>query len=413
MFPSFNLDKIYQFLIIALAFLLPLTVFGANLVIVVICTLWLISGEYKSKFSQIFKNKLMLASIIFFCIHFVGLLWTEDLSWGLHIVHKMWYFIGLWPILYTLVRNNYIKHYIFAFLIAMFFSVICSYLIWFELIDSLESSMIQQLEAKFGIIINQFSVTPFMSSVSYNPILAFAIYLVLYEIIFNKNNSRLKTYCYSFFSIIMIINIFITNGRAGQIGFFVMIVLLVFQFFKNQNIKAFIVTLIIIPTIFFSSYQIIDNFKIRVNSAIDNVYSFSENKKNTSVGIRLSYLLNSLQIIKQNAIIGVGTGDFPTEYRKINQINTPSLPNSTNPHSMFTLVLVQLGLIGFFSMLSIFYYQIKFSYNSSSTLIRNAGTALPVLFFVVMFSDSYLLGHFTSLMFIFFSSFLYKDFENS
>ena len=28
----------------------------------------------------------------------------------------------------------------------------------------------------------------------------------------------------------------------------------------------------------------------------------------------------TLQIIKQNPIIGVGTGDFPTEYRKINQI---------------------------------------------------------------------------------------------
>ena len=186
---NFNLNQVFQYLLISLAFLAPLTVFGANLVIVVITLLWLLSGNYKSKFKQIFDSKLMIASIVFFSLHIVGLAWTSNIAWGLHIAHKMWYFIGLWPILYTLVRNNYIKHYIFAFLIAMFFSVICSYLIWFELIDSLESSMIQQLEAKFGIIINQFSVTPFMSSVSYNPILAFAIYLGLYEIIFNKNNS--------------------------------------------------------------------------------------------------------------------------------------------------------------------------------------------------------------------------------
>jgi O-antigen ligase len=43
MLGSFNLDKTYHFLLIALAFLLPLTVFGGNLVIVIICVLWIIS----------------------------------------------------------------------------------------------------------------------------------------------------------------------------------------------------------------------------------------------------------------------------------------------------------------------------------------------------------------------------------
>ena len=89
MSPHFNLDKTYQFLLIILAFLMPLTVFGANLIIVLICVLWLMSGNYKYKFQQIISNKLILASIIFFLLHLVGLIWTDDLSWGLHIVHKM------------------------------------------------------------------------------------------------------------------------------------------------------------------------------------------------------------------------------------------------------------------------------------------------------------------------------------
>ena len=83
MFKNLNLDKTFQFLLIILAFLMPLTVFGGNLIIVIICILWLFSGNYKSKFDQIINNKLMLASIVFFCLHVVGLLWTEDLAWGL------------------------------------------------------------------------------------------------------------------------------------------------------------------------------------------------------------------------------------------------------------------------------------------------------------------------------------------
>ena len=72
---------------------------------------------------------------------------------------------------------------------------------------------------------------------------------------------------------------------------------------------------------------------------------------------------------------------------------------------------MQLGLVGLFSMLSIFYYQIRLSFNSPTKIIRDAGVTLPLMFLVMMLSDSYLLGHYTTLMYIFFSSFLYKDFE--
>ena len=136
-------------------------------------------------------------------------------------------------------------------------------------------------------------------------------------------------------------------------------------------------------------------------------------KVSSSFGNRINFSLNSLQVFKQSPIIGVGTGDFPREYRKINEVNSPNLPNVTNPHNMYTLVLAQLGFIGLVSMLSIFYYQIKLSFNSSNKFIRDVGVTLPLMFLVLMLSDSYLLGHYTTLMYVFFSSFLYKDFDQS
>ena len=227
MFKNLNLDKTFQFLLIILAFLMPLTVFGGNLIIVIICILWLFSGNYKSKFDQIINNKLMLASIVFFCLHVVGLLWTEDLAWGQHIVHKMWYFIGLFPILYTIVRKDYISHYISAFILAISITEVCSYLVWFEVIEPFKNAT----------VINP---TPFMSHISYNPILAFAIYLVLHEIFFNKKITNLVFSLYSFFAISMTINMFITGGRAGQVVFFIMLAIIVFQILEKQRIKSFI-----------------------------------------------------------------------------------------------------------------------------------------------------------------------------
>lgn len=394
---SFNLDKTYQYLLISLAFFLPLTVFGGNVVVVLIVVLWLISGNYKNKLNEIFSNKLMIASIIFFSLHVIGLIWTEDLQWGLHIVHKMWYFLLLFPILFTIVKKKYIKYYITSFLLAITLTEVVSYLVWFEIIPPFKNAT----------VINP---TPFMSHVSYNPILAFAIYLVLNQTFFNSKLSKPLFLQYSFFAVTMSINMFITGGRGGQVMFFVMLTIFIFQFFSFQKVKALLAILILIPGIFFTAYQTSPLFEERVDLAMYNIINYSDNKS-SSVGLRITIALNSWSVMKENLLIGIGTGDFPNEYRKINQINTPQLPLTTNPHNMYTLIGMQLGLVGLISMFSIFYLQIKRSLVTSNKFIRDVGLVLPILFLVIMWSDSYLLGHYTTLLFVFFSSFIHKDFD--
>jgi len=402
MVKDFSLNKIYQILLIILAFLMPLTVFGANLIIVIICLIWLFSGDYKSKYSQIVSSKLLLASIFFFSLHVVGLLWTEDMAWGLHIVHKMWYFLLLLPALFTIVQKEYIKYYVSAFLLAITVTEISSYLVWFEIIEPFKNASVE-------------NPTPFMSHISYNPILAFAIYLVLHELFFNKKMTNLVFSLYSFFAISMSINMFITGGRGGQVAFFVMLSILIFQVLDKQRIKSLIIIFIVIPGIFLTAYQTSALFQSRVNLAVSEITQFSDTRHShdTSVGLRLNYSINSFDVSKKHPIIGVGTGDFRVEYSKINKINSPQLADTTNPHNMYVLILMQLGVVGLISMLSIFYYQIKLSYNSPNKFIRDVGVTLPIMFLVLMLSDSYLLGHYTTLMFVFFSSFLYKDFEKN
>ena len=89
MLERFDLDKTYQYLLIALAFFMPLTVVGANSVIVIIVLLWLCSGDYKSKYNDIIGSKLMIASIVFYILHIIGMFWTEDLEWGFHVLQRV------------------------------------------------------------------------------------------------------------------------------------------------------------------------------------------------------------------------------------------------------------------------------------------------------------------------------------
>jgi O-antigen ligase len=396
-FKNINLEKTYQFLLISLAFLMPMTVAGANTVIVIICFLWLFSGDYKAKYKQIIESKMLIASIIFFGLHVLGLIWTENIIWGLEITHKMWYFLLLFPVLHSIVNKDYVKYYIIAFLIAISITEIISYLVWFQIIEQFKNAFLAD-------------PTPFMSHISYNVILAFSIYLVCHELIFNKDISQKFFLWYGFLSIAMIINMFITQGRAGQVMFFAVLAILIFQFFDTKKLKALILILVIIPSVFITAYIVSPTFKDRSDGTILSITNL-EQYNMSSVGHRIVFAKNSWKLIKKNPFIGVGTGDFPDEYKKINQINTPSHPNVTNPHNMYTLVWSQLGLVGLLSMLSIMYYQVKLSFLESNKFYRDVGFALPILFLIIMFSDSYLLGHYTTLMYIFFSSFLYKRFD--
>jgi len=188
------------------------------------------------------------------------------------------------------------------------------------------------------------------------------------------------------------------------------LVFLIFQFFDKKRFKAMFFIAIFIPGVFLTAYISSSIFHKRVDDTMVN-FTQMEQYSGSSVGHRLTFAKNSWELIKNNPILGVGTGDFPDEYKKINQVNSPHFPNVTNPHNMYTLVFSQLGLFGLLSMLSIMYYQIKLSLLETNQFYRDVGFVLPILFLVIMWSDSYLLGHYTSLMYVFFSSFLYKRFD--
>ena len=129
----------------------------------------------------------------------------------------------------------------------------------------------------------------------------------------------------------------------------------------------------------------------------------------SSIGLRFIMFVNSWDMFQSSPIIGVGAGDFPDEYKKINKVNSPYAVDTVQPHNMYMLVLGQLGIIGLIFFLRMFYLQFKIAYASQNHRIHNIGIAIPILFLTIMWSDSYLLGHYTANLFILFSSFIYMN----
>ena len=390
---SSQIDRICQYCLIGSIFLLPLTVLGNNIFMWVTVLLWLFSGNYINKFQEVKANKLALAFIVFFLVHLLGLFWTEDLNWGFQMARKMLTFLLVLPIFITISKKENIKYYLMSFLIAIGISELLSYLVWFELIEPFGNATVM-------------NPTPVMGHISYNPFLAFAIYLVLHQLLFKESLSRSMRTIYTFFALSMTFNMFITGGRAGQIMFFASLGVLIFQYFRNSQVKATLVSAILISLIILGGYNYSSVFKTRINQVIYDLALFTTNP-NTSIGHRIIFTENTLDMIKSAPFIGVGTGDFPTEYNKVNIINSPAVKSTVQPHNQYLYILAQLGFLGLASFFWIFYVQFRIAATSENLFVHNVGFALPFLFLVIMISDTYLLGHFTSNLFILFSSFLY------
>ena len=399
MFNFFYLDKtdrIIQFLLISLGFFIPLSVFMGNLIMILIFFVFIFTGGINKKnLYSVFNNKVLLFSILFYFAHLSGLLWTENLEWGFKILKKMIDFLIFLPLLWLTMRKENTYFYIISFLIAIFITSSYSLLIYLEILPAFNNG-------------SHLDPTPFMSRISHGPFLAFAFYIEIKLLMSEKLklNSKLLL---ATLSTLTAFSLFSSYGRAGYVGFFIATSVLIIQQY-GLKIRNLLLVLGLCSVVFFLSYNSIFNFSNRVNETISSIKNYSPmNEAKTSLDERFAFARTTYSIIKDNFFFGVGTGDFPDEYVKYNSKTLWPTLTISQPHNMHLLIFAQLGIFGYVFFLLFFYYLYKESKEVGNFLIKDSGIFLVIYFFIISFSDSYLLGHFTTFLFIYFSSIIIKN----
>jgi len=382
---------INSYLLISLIFFIPISTSLSSVFAILIFLFWILSIDLDELREQL-RNPLIIAVLAYVSLFAIGLLWTDDLAWGLHQTEKQWKLLLLLPLMSTVVRVHY-RYYLASYLTSMLFSAILSFLLWLEIIN-------------FEGVSPQYPI-PFNTHISYNPLLALALYFIFHIILFRfRELSPRRLLLMITSAVVMTGSMFITTGRTGQLAFFVLLVILILQYFRRRITWGLVITSILIPLLILAAYQFGPGFKMRVDTGIRSFEGF-RSKPETSIAQRLTFAINSLELATDNFILGVGTGDFPSEYKKINEINSPAFMVTDDPHNHYLLVLTQFGIIGFLVFLSIFVVQIKMAWLSEDSL-KDYRYALPVFYLTIMTSGTYLLGQELSLCFAVSSAILYS-----
>lgn len=382
-------DKVFGGLVVVLAFVAPLSTAGIPIVSGLLIVAWLFMGNVRDDVKKMLHNPMAL-SVLFYClVQLIGLAWTSAKPVGGH----KFYLLLLIPIITSFFKREWIERILGIFIVAMAIAEITSYY-----------KIIMGWSTHGGGGASGY--TAFMTSISYAPFLALAICIVIVSLAEKKTSGK-QICVFGLLIMGMIVNLFTTGGRAGQLAFGMLSVLLVLYYLKG-HITKLILLLVCIPLIYWGAYTYNPAFQNRIDAAISDVKTFKMNES-TSVGARIRFTLNSWELIKEKPFWGHGTGSFAHEYARKNMELTPNSVPTVNPHNMYVLSLVQQGALGLIALMTLFVAQFYLFFVSEGAHYRVLMLILPVLFLIICFSDSYLLGVRTQALFVLMSGVLFSN----
>ena len=100
--------RINNYLLILLSFFISISIYITDVIIILLCLSWLLSGEFKKKISYIITNPIIYSCLLFFIYFFIRYLLGGNLIW--HNTIQKQSLILLLPILYTLnINKKYIE----------------------------------------------------------------------------------------------------------------------------------------------------------------------------------------------------------------------------------------------------------------------------------------------------------------
>lgn len=394
-----NYNLLFNRLLVALAFVIPLSIAGYNLILTALTLTWILEAKWKEKWAIIKTQPVFKAMFIYFLFVILSLLWTENLSSGMHYI-KQYYIYFLLPILYTSIDRSRIPQLFSAFLAAMIISEIISYLIYFDFMPF-------QLKASWSAA----DPSPFMMHTIYSIFLVFSIFLMLTRLAYEKR-TKFQVIIYLFFIISMMLNLFINSGRTGQFSLLLAMLVFVYLHYRLHWIKTVLVTFAMSGTIFIIAYFISPNFHNRTIETYNSLsHTFQQEEAfNDSTGLRFMMWQVASDIILKHPIIGVGIGDERDSYAQTLLIELPELHPYVNGfsdlHNTYLKIFVSTGIIGLSLFLWIFYTIYK-EIESSSELHITGGVLITLLL-QYMFIGNLPAAHLT-VLFVFITSIVLKN----
>lgn len=335
-------DTLAKWCAIPIGFTLPISTAADNILLYLALLALLLGGHYRHKLHAIRANPVAIATVLLVCGLLLGGLYGAA-SWGdaQHYWRKYAPLVSIILLIPLFVEKSSREYALIGFMLAMGLTLLLSCVIatgwfaeraWFQ--GTVDNAFVFKLHITQNVFMAFFAYMLALKAwqaVHWKPRLAFGLVALLaaYNVLF------------------------MVQGRTGYV---VLAVLLTYFCFRLLRWKGLLLAGLIGLGVASLGYFVSTNLHERVNLVVQEIAEWKPGHDTTSsAGLRMDYYTNSLKIIRDHPILGVGTGGFALAYaEKIK--GTQSAP-SNNPHNQYLLITVQLGLVGLLLLLYLFFQQ--------------------------------------------------------
>ena len=325
---------------IAIGFSVPIATALDNVLLLLVLLFWLLGGNYRRKLAQIKENPVAMAALLLFSLLIVGGFYGYgDGNDALNYLGKYVdiLFIALFIALFQeqQARNWAIT----AFMVAMGVTLFLSYVIKTGIFP--QGGLLQGLPSDPFV---------FKLHITQNLFMAFFAYALAVNARHAETSRQRITFGLA--SGLAAYNVlFMVQGRSGYLALAALFVYFCFDWLRWKGLAIALATGLVIVA---ASYAAHSGLQQRMNLVATEIAAWQpgQGSETSPSAVRMDYYTNSLAIIRDHPVFGVGTGGFEKAYAE--KIHNTAMAPSNNPHNQYLLIAAQLGVVGLTVLLCLF-----------------------------------------------------------
>lgn len=338
-----SVNSVLNWVVVVLAFSLPLYRAWVSLAAVLILFLWFFQDRLGDRVARLGHHRLTVAILFFLAVNLVSLLWSSDPANGFEYWRKYLYLL-LVPAVASSLRPVFAGRAFLAFIAGTLLSVAMMPVV-----------IIGDIHIRH---IHPGNPAATMSHLDYSMVLAVAALLILVHLATSTmNRGRRVSWIIGFGIVVggLLLNI----GRSGQLAFTATLVILVPYLLRRRPWPQRVAALILVGCSIAAIYVAVPRFHERVDSGVDEIRTaVIEREIVGNQGKRVAGMIVGLDMIRANPVLGTGIGGNMPEFRRLLEIDYPQFKDAVgwfpHFHNQYVQVATELGLTGFVSLLAIF-----------------------------------------------------------
>lgn len=334
-------NAVLRFVFIALGITIPISVAVDSVFVAILVVCWLAAGKLTDTWKTIRSDAVAALAALWFVAHVLGALYSiGDRAEVIPSIVKAGTFMLIPIAMASLTEQRIRQRALHALMASIGITLILSWMLWLGVLP--ENALLKGTRIAPHV---------FKNHITHNLLMAFGAFVFAVQAI--RATSRRNRILLRVVAALAAFNVlYMVEGRTGQLVLLVLIVYYGIWRMGRRGVIAAVALSLLAATGAYLMPQ--SSLHTRAARAVAEAQDWKPGAlATTSMSHRLEFYRNTLPIVAEHPLLGVGTGGFVAAYAR--RVSGTESAVSHNPHNQYLFTAVQLGLPGVALLLSIFW----------------------------------------------------------